>query len=491
MSCFPKHRQYSDAADLKVFNQICFQAGFAHRESKNMPSISKVPKDLPKYDKSATTDLPRFMQPSKAHRKRNEETLRKREMQNIKRAKEIELGIMKQQNAHAKQNKINEGKAFQSRLKVNIEKYEDEKFASDQKKATNLQKEKELPSSPIKTRREMQKTQFLNASGSSGEEEIKAAIEVTNERFSPIKSRSSSKQQTINVNVNSVAHAMDKQLNEGKISNLDPVEEEKVTTPSGSAKVHDGPKIVRPTDMASKAAAPVPGRATKATKLERMGGGESFNYSDNAIFIPKLAAKRCWRILTYANTKNGRQVMDVAEGNLYWCRTGPQKRRITPNAVAFDTKELALSERFPSTQVGSAVSGNGTLPRVLVSFDCWGKATRRTGGGGSAKYEYCKFIRIEQFLNSPTSGAKKTCETPTAPNYYPVSDPGILKSRLPIDNSIYIDKRFDTTPWKKVSKVPVSARTKDLMSSINNSRPSVPSSKVGVAKPKVKIEKLF
>lgn len=192
-------------------------------------------------------------------------------------------------------------------------------------------------------------------------------------------------------------------------------------------------------------------KQTKSNPSRRAGGAESFHFrggGGQSVMIHQLEAKRCYRILTYYDLPEGRTVMDIPDGIVYFCRTGPMKRRITPNGVAYEDKQSALSERFPMNQVGSAVSGNGTSPRLLVAFDCWGESHRRMGGGGSSKYEFCKFIKIEQFLESPGKFSKKQADHPVAPHYYPRAD-RVPKSRRAIDRAIMMDRRFDTKPWEK------------------------------------------
>ncbi len=421
MSCFPKHAGVQDAATYGLINKLCFQADFAQRKSENMPSKKKVPK----RDPNATTDLPRYMQPSRAAKKRNEQNLKRREDAAKAKAEKMQLDYIKEQNAIAKKREQQANEAFQARLKVNVDAYE---------QAVAQDNEKKLCVSPIKAHQ--------------------AGIVNQQERFSPIKSR-----RKIAEERKDIANAMNEQL--------------------AKRVVHEAVNDQDPAPLQPiREAEPLVASKASATAT-RYGGGESYSYMSHGVEIPKLAAKRCYRVLTYANTPTGRQVMDIAEGNLYWCRTGPQKRRITPNACAFDSRELALSERFPSTQVGAASSGNGTLPRILVSFDCWGKSVRRTGGGGAAKYEFCKFVRIEDFLNSPQTGSKKMSERPTHPYHYPCKDRDFLNPRKPIDHSVYIDKTFDTRPWVKSSnQEPVSARTKDLMSSINRKLPGVAPARV-------------
>ena len=214
-------------------------------------------------------------------------------------------------------------------------------------------------------------------------------------------------------------------------------------------------QVVKPTevkfddvhDMASEPAASRQPRKPPVPK--RTGNEDSFSFRKQFVKIDKFSAKRAYRILTYVTKANGdREVMDIPDGYIYYCRTGPQKRRITPDAVAYDTKELAMSERFPYDQIGAARSGNGTLPRILVAFDGWGKTHRRVGGGGSAKYEYLKFIRIERFLDAPESVSGKQSELASHPHYFGKIDRR-PRSRKAIDKAIYMDRTFDTTPWRK------------------------------------------
>lgn len=62
-------------------------------------------------------------------------------------------------------------------------------------------------------------------------------------------------------------------------------------------------------------------------------------------------SQRGYRILSYKENRNGtRIVFDILDGTVYNCGTGAGKK-ITYNAVVFDSKRSALSERFPSNQV--------------------------------------------------------------------------------------------------------------------------------------------
>lgn len=204
------------------------------------------------------------------------------------------------------------------------------------------------------------------------------------------------------------------------------------------------------------------------------GDGRSFTFKSEVITISKMASKRCFRVLTYRDLPNGkREVMDIPDGRIYFCKTGPQNRRITPDGVAFDTKEGAMSERFPINQVSPSKSGNGTSPRILVAFDCWGKSARRLGGAGAARYQYCKFNKIMAFLDAPKTVSNKNVDHPIKPHYYPRADRR-KAPRSPIDKAIYLDKMFNTRPWAK----PTDQRPFTPEFKLDKIRPMVPPHKV-------------
>jgi len=389
---------------------------------------------------------PSYLRPSRAAAKRNEEKMAQRQADMDHRAREIEREFTREKNAKAKEKEVEAGKQFQARLQFNLNRYEQQ--------ASNLTEAQRVAESagfisPVKRPpvcTAIIPSNALAISVESGEEaESDAKLPSKGppmERWSPIKRP---KPATVE--------------------------------PSRADKWLDR-RIVKTqlTDYEAPPSIPVEERPEIMPKVKRYGGGESFTYNSPVGGISKMAAKRCYRVLTYSDDADGqRHVIDVAEGKEYWCRTGPQKRRITPDAVAMDSKQAALSERFPLTQVGAATSGNGTLPRVLVAFDCWGKCSRRNGGVEAAKYEFVKYIRIEDFLNAPKTVSKKHSESPTQPNMFAKQDHSpLLNTRKPIDRSIYLDKNFNTKPWKRAVGGPVSARTDDLMSSVNHVKPAIP-----------------
>ena len=179
-------------------------------------------------------------------------------------------------------------------------------------------------------------------------------------------------------------------------------------------------------------------------KPVRQGTEDSYHVSKSCdVYVHALAAHRCYRILSYRDTPDGRVVFDILSGTEYFCRSGPQKRRITPSAAAFLSKGDALSEKFPPGE------GRISMPRILCRFDCWGRCQKRLGGGGSsAVYEYVKFLGIVNFLDAPSTISKKHAERPIHPNMYPMADKP-LPLRRPVDRRIKVDKAFDITPWAK------------------------------------------
>jgi len=179
-------------------------------------------------------------------------------------------------------------------------------------------------------------------------------------------------------------------------------------------------------------------------KPVRQGAEDSYHVSKSCdVYVHALAAHRCYRILSYRDTPDGRVVFDILSGSEYFCRSGPQKRRITPSAVVFSSKNCAMGEKFPD------LSGRGSLPRILCRFDCWGRCQKRLGGGGdSSVYEYVKFLGIVNFLDAPATISKKQAERPVHPYMYPMADKP-LPLRRAVDRRIKVDKAFDITPWAK------------------------------------------
>ena len=186
-----------------------------------------------------------------------------------------------------------------------------------------------------------------------------------------------------------------------------------------------------------------PPRANPRPKA-REGTEDSYHVDYNSdIRIDPLAAHRCYRILTYKDTSEGRIVMDILSGQEYYCRSGPQKRRITSNVPVFASRSDALCEKFPASE------GRAQMPRILVRFDAWGRCRKRYGGGGSsAVYEYVKFVGVIKSMDGPSTISKKQVEHPIFPHNYPMADKP-LKLRSPIDRRILVDKSFDVHPWFK------------------------------------------
>jgi len=74
--------------------------------------------------------------------------------------------------------------------------------------------------------------------------------------------------------------------------------------------------------------------------------------SDN-LYIEKKCSERAYRVLSYRKDKTGKRVIfDILDGKPYFLTHGEGKR-ITHNAIVFETRSAALSERFPSNQVSS------------------------------------------------------------------------------------------------------------------------------------------
>jgi hypothetical protein len=135
-----------------------------------------------------------------------------------------------------------------------------------------------------------------------------------------------------------------------------------------------------------------------ALSLATMKTGDKSSFSissnDQHIHIQRGVSQRGYRVLSYRESRDSvRSIFDILDGKPYYCGVGLQKR-ITSEAIVFNTRSEALSERFPSNQVRTVSAqnqmlpaplsypllilpnpqfcgskgGNGTLPRILVSF---------------------------------------------------------------------------------------------------------------------------
>jgi len=108
----------------------------------------------------------------------------------------------------------------------------------------------------------------------------------------------------------------------------------------------------------------------------------------------------------------------------------------------FDTKEAALSERYPSNQAYAGKGGNGRYPRILVAFgkllymfliflpcnftvlmmivsiDAWGTFRKRLGGGSSYLCENAIAMNILKCLDPQQPMASRLCERYVDPYFY-------------------------------------------------------------------------
>ena len=150
-------------------------------------------------------------------------------------------------------------------------------------------------------------------------------------------------------------------------------------------------------------------RKTKYTKLNKS----------------KLDALMCFKVLglkTFPNS-NKIKLIDTLTGKVY----NTTMPNLTKNACAYETRLEALSERLPARLVGARTSER--LCRVLVSFECWGETHRRLGGGnGCSEYEFLRFMKIEQSLDSPAQHSLKAAAQPVPPHFYPNCDKSFGKS---------------------------------------------------------------
>jgi hypothetical protein len=153
---------------------------------------------------------------------------------------------------------------------------------------------------------------------------------------------------------------------------------------------------------------------------QRYGGPESFSFAYHSSQENQQGAKKtCYRVLTYNVNGSKRRLRDIVDGT----KIKDYGDKLNKNILVFDSKTAALSENFSPTQYKVSRGGNGRLPRVLVSFECWGTSTKRNGGGSSSFiFEYAKFMGIIKCLDAPHPISRKESDIPNPPCYYPGSD---------------------------------------------------------------------
>ena len=154
---------------------------------------------------------------------------------------------------------------------------------------------------------------------------------------------------------------------------------------------------------------------------EKKGHGYRIPSQHAEKYISKLTCIRGYKVLGLKSEGNDKVAIDLFTGNKVNMGGKGADSRITNQLKLYETKQAALSEKFPPSQVGSSKSGNGTIPRILVSFDGWGFTKRVYGGIPSYHFEYVRFVRIVECLDPPTI-PKRFCEVTAHPYYFGKAD---------------------------------------------------------------------
>lgn len=183
-------------------------------------------------------------------------------------------------------------------------------------------------------------------------------------------------------------------------------------------------------------------RTHSSVASNRTGDSLSYNYNTHdSTFIPERCSRRLYRVVSFKENSSGKRIMfDPIDGRIFSCDAG-YTNRTSNNVVLFDSKRSALSERYPSNQIGGSTGGNGIYPRMLVAFgthtinsiilisiyrvfviDCWGNIRRRHGGGPSMHCEYAKFMSIVEFLDPPHPVPKRLSTKYVEPFFFTPAD---------------------------------------------------------------------
>eukprot|EP00597_Dinobryon_sp_UTEXLB2267_P002335 CAMPEP_0170072614 /NCGR_PEP_ID=MMETSP0019_2-20121128/10221_1 /TAXON_ID=98059 /ORGANISM="Dinobryon sp., Strain UTEXLB2267" /LENGTH=235 /DNA_ID=CAMNT_0010281699 /DNA_START=1399 /DNA_END=2103 /DNA_ORIENTATION=+ len=181
-------------------------------------------------------------------------------------------------------------------------------------------------------------------------------------------------------------------------------------------------------------ATPVASKKEAATKPTPVVISVKCNTNDT-VMIEKRESRRGYKVLAIKDDGFGRKtIFDILDGTVYNCSV---TNKMTSFAPIFDSKTAALSERCLSFKVDKMSSSK--YPRILASFDCWGKCLRRLGGGSSTIYEHVRFIKIEEFLDPPASVPTRLSERYIEPFFFNLRDRNHVPNRQRADRSIRVD----------------------------------------------------
>eukprot|EP01039_Chlorochromonas_danica_P009137 gene9137-10087_t len=186
-------------------------------------------------------------------------------------------------------------------------------------------------------------------------------------------------------------------------------------------------------------------RTTSTTSTLRTGDGLSYSTNANVVLnVPANNARQMFRVLNCTEDRHGHRIFfDSIDGRIYG--KGPaMNNRVSQDVVLYDSKSAALSERFPSNQVGGGRGGNGIHARVLVSFDAWGETRRRYGGGSSVLVQNAKMMKIIQFLDPPYPVSKRLCDRYVEPFFFTKADR--RKPNREVSNHAFKINRFCDRP---------------------------------------------
>lgn len=104
--------------------------------------------------------------------------------------------------------------------------------------------------------------------------------------------------------------------------------------------------------------------------VQRTGDGMSYTFNaNNGAFYGKKQARRMFRVMICKeNPETGEKTLiDSLDGKVYSKGFKFANRQIS-NVVLYDSKEAALSERFPSNQAYAGRGGNARYARILIAF---------------------------------------------------------------------------------------------------------------------------
>eukprot|EP01036_Dinobryon_divergens_P026681 gene26681-35357_t len=158
---------------------------------------------------------------------------------------------------------------------------------------------------------------------------------------------------------------------------------------------------------------------------------------NDKVDLDKKESRIGYKVLAIKDNSFGRKTLfDLLDGTVYNCSIANKMTKFVP---LFDSKSAAMNERCNPYKNDHTGIDESKCPRILASFEGWGKCLRRHGGGSSTIFEFVRFIKIDEFLDPPQTVQARLNDKCAEPFFYNSRDKNHVPNRQRADRSIRVD----------------------------------------------------